>query len=210
MNNKHDVIIFDLDGTLLDTSPGIYGSVRYAESKMMLKPVDESVLSQFVGPPPKEMYIKVYGLSNSDAIRATEYHREYGARCAVREAKVYDGIIETLSELKKNGYCISVATLKKQNIAEVILENYDLKKYFSVIVGMNEEESFTKADTIEYVLKRTNAKNPVLVGDTHYDYTGAKEKDIDFVGVTYGFGFVKGKEYPFRAIDSPQELLAII
>ena len=146
MQNK--MVIFDLDGTLLDTSPGIFGSVRYAEYQLNLKPIDDQELKQFVGPPPKDMYKKIYNLSEHDAIRATEAHRKYGMEQAIYEANLYDGIQEVLCELKKRKFKLAVATLKRQKIAEVILNIFTLDKYFDVIVGMDDEETFTKEDTI--------------------------------------------------------------
>lgn len=207
---SNTVIIFDLDGTLLDTSPGIFGSVRYAEQHMKLPPVDDLVLPQFVGPPPKEMYMKIYGLTQEEALNAVSFHREYGMNKAIYEAEVYAGIPETLSELRKRGCKLAVATLKKQAIAEVILENFKLAEYFDSIVGMNEEETLTKKDTIELAMKDTNSSEAVMVGDSNYDYLGAKEARAGFIGVLYGFGFNKNGEYDFSVVDKPGEILDVI
>ena len=121
---KYELIIFDLDGTMLDTSPGIFNSVRYAEKKMGFKPIDENQLASFVGPPPKEMYMKTYNVDEETAMQAAKYHREYGREKAVFEASVYNGIPELLNSLKKSGVKLAVATLKSQTIAEKILKNF--------------------------------------------------------------------------------------
>lgn len=204
------VIIFDLDGTLLDTSPGIFGSVRFAERKMGLSPVDESILPQFVGPPPKEMYKKIYGLTEGDALRAVAFHREYGLNKAIYEATVYEGVPETLMAIRKSGYKLAVATLKKQEIAEVILKNCELVQYFDSIVGMNDEESFSKKDTIELAMKYTNSSEAIMIGDSSYDYMGAKEAGVGFVGVLYGFGFDQNCSYEFTAVKTAAEILEVI
>ena len=207
---RYDAVIFDLDGTLLDTSPGIFGSVRYTERKMSLPPIGELELRDFIGPPPKQMYKKVYGLSDFDATRATLFHREYGHTYAVKEAEVYGGITETLDGMVNRNQYVTVATLKKQEIAEEILSNYGLRDYFTVVVGMNKDESMTKADTIKSVIRMTGARKPIMIGDTDYDYLGAKEVGVDFLGVTYGFGFIRGRDYPFKTVDSPVELLKVV
>ena len=210
MEKKHDLVIFDLDGTLLDTSPGIFGSIRYVEQVLKLKPIDENELCEFIGPPPKEMYLRKYNLSDEDAMKATCAHRKYGIEKAIYEAKIYDGMHEVLDTLKKRNVKMAVATLKKQNIAETVLVNFSLDKYFDIIVGMDDNETLTKKDTITRAMKAVGASCTVMVGDSEYDYQGAIEADVDFVGVLYGFGFRKDQSYPFRTASLPIELLDII
>lgn len=207
---KHDLVIFDLDGTLLDTSPGIFGSVRYAEQVLKLKPIGENELREFVGPPPREMYRKKYNLSDEDALKATSAHRKYGLEKAIYEAEKYDGMQDVLEELKNRNLKTAVATLKKQKIAETVLGNYSLDKYFDVIIGMDDEETFTKKMTITKAMEAVGASRAVMVGDSEYDYQGALDAGVDFVGVLYGFGFRKDESYPFRTVNSPTELLEIL
>lgn len=211
MEPKYELILFDLDGTLLDTSPGIFNSVRYAEKEMGFSPVSSSQLSEFVGPPPKMMYMKMYGVKEETALLAAQKHREYGREKAILEATVYQGVVELLKNLKIQGYKLGVCTLKNQKIAETILRNFDLLQYFDIIVGMDEQETFTKCLTIQNAIKRTNTKGKVLmVGDSQYDYEGAIKARIDFLGVVYGFGFCEGEKYPFTSIQKPCDLLEII
>lgn len=210
MWNNDTAVIFDLDGTLLDTSEGIFGSVRYTETKMGLEPIDNSLLSQFVGPPPKDMYMKLYGLSEQEALKAVGFHREYGSQKAIFEAKIYNGIPEMLAELRKRGIKIAVATLKKQQIAEKILDYYGLSQLFDTVVGMNDEESLSKNDTIKFAMKNVCSKKAIMVGDSNYDYWGAKEAGVDFIGVRYGFGFNYCSTYDFDTISKPDDLLDLL
>ena len=193
---KYNLVIFDLDGTLLDTSPGVLGSVRYAEKILNLKPIAEEELYEFVGPPP--------------AMRATCAHRKYGMEKAIYEAEKYEGMEEVLRELKRSNIILAVATLKKQRIAETILENFGIKEYFDIITGMNDEETLTKKITIEKAMRTTGVSSALMVGDSTYDYYGATEARVDFVGVLYGFGFRKGIVYPFPTVNEPCELLKLI
>lgn len=184
------LIIFDLDGTLIDTSPGIFNSVRYAEKKMGLKPVSNECLRKFVGPPPKETYKQLYNIDEKSTLMATKYHREYGETKALYEAEIYVGISEVLLKLKNMKYLLAVATLKKENAAVKVLEKCGIIDFFDTVSGMDKDETFTKAITIQNVWKRIGYfKNSILVGDTMYDYNGAVETGCDFIGVTYGFGF---------------------
>ena len=206
MNKK--LIIFDLDGTLIDTSEGIFHSVRYAEEKMGFQPISEQELRKFVGPPPKEVYKQLYGVEEAEALEAVKYHREYGSTKAIFEAKLYYGIDKLLQELKMNGYLLAVATLKKEEIAKQVLKECDIYHYFDTISGMNEAETLTKAMTIKEVWKRLEYYgDSILIGDTLYDYEGAKEVGINFIGVTYGFGFQEGKFYQFKVANSTTDIL---
>lgn len=206
MKKNYEIILFDLDGTLLDTSPGIFNSVRYAESQLGLTPIPDARLKEFVGPPPKAMYMKIYGLDEDRALLAAQKHREYGRTKAIFEANVYPGIVELLSCLKNQGYKLAVATLKSQQIADTILEYYEIAHYFDAIIGMDPQETLTKCRTIQLAVSQTNTTgNAILIGDSRYDYDGAQEAGIDFLGVLYGFGFCGGCKYIFPTIETPEE-----
>lgn len=211
MKKNYELILFDLDGTLLDTSPGIFNSVRYAESQLGLTPIPDAQLKDFVGPPPKSMYMQIYGLDENRALLAAQKHREYGRTKAIFEAKVYPGIIELLSYLKNQGYKLGVATLKSQSIAETILTHYDIAHFFDVVIGMDAQETLTKCRTIQLAVNRMHTSgDAILIGDSQYDYDGAREAGIDFLGVLYGFGFVPGGKYPFQTVIAPSQIKQII
>lgn len=207
----HKLIIFDLDGTLLDTSQGIFNSVRYAEGKMGLKPTAEENLRKFVGPPPAEMYRKMYGLNDEQSLEAAGYHREYGRSKAIYEARLYDGVPETLARLSEQGCILAVATLKRQDIAEKILSLYGIDGYFAHIAGMNQAETNTKAGLIKSVCALENivpGAEVLMVGDSQYDYEGAKEAGVDFTGVSYGYGFGGNEKY-IRFVGSFEEIVVL-
>lgn len=209
MEKKYDLILFDLDGTLLDTSPGIFNSVRYTEEKMGFNKIPNEKLPSFVGPPPKIMYQEVYSVDEETAFQAVRFHREYGREKAIYEAEVYPGIVELLKTLKINGYKLGVATLKSQPIAESVLGIHGLSPFFDCIVGMDLNESLTKKDTVRLAMKRTKSTAPVLVGDSQYDYEGAVAAGIDFVGALYGFG-IKEKTTDYPTIRQPLDLLLVV
>lgn len=201
--NKYELVLFDLDGTLLDTSPGIFNSVRYAESQLGLDPIPDARLREFVGPPPKSMYRSIYGLDEGQSLLAAQKHREYGRTRAIYEAQVYPGIRELLAGLKEKGYKLAVATLKAETIAQTILEYYGIAPFFDAIVGMDPAETLTKRLTIDLARQRTGTTgSAILIGDSIYDYTGALEAGIDFLGVLYGFGFSPETDYPFDSVPT--------
>lgn len=211
MTKKYELIIFDLDGTLLDTSKGIFNSVRYAENQMGFASISDLRLREFVGPPPKAMYMNIYGVDEETAIKAAQMHRKYGLEKAVFEAEVYDGVEDMLGFLKKSGYKLAVASLKAQGTAEKVLQNFGLSRYFDAIVGMDEKEYLTKKDTILLALQQTDTNGVALmVGDSQYDCAGAEEAGVDFVGALYGFEFNPKEKYSFRTITCASELCKLL
>lgn len=200
--HNYNLIIFDLDGTLLDTSEGIFNSVRYAEKKMGLLPVSAEKLSLFAGPPPTAMYKKVYGLDDTAARKAAFYHREYSIEKAVYQAVPYIGMDILLTRLREKGCQLAVATLKRQDVAEKILGICGFRQYFNLIAGMDGQENFTKALIIETIVEKLGTKKSALmIGDTVFDETGAKEAGIDFLGVSYGFGFSEDEKFCRDPLD---------
>lgn len=209
--NKYELIIFDLDGTLLNTSKGIFNSVRYAEREMGFKPIPDERLKEFVGPPPKAMYVQIYSVDEETALKAAQKHREYGKTKAVYEAEVYPEIEELLGRLQERNYKLAVATLKSQEIAELVLKYYGLRKYFDAVIGMDAKETLTKSQTIQMAIEKTeSSQNVLMVGDSMYDYKGAMEAQVDFLGVLYGFGFYKKETYPFPVVEDVKGLLNTI
>ena len=206
----YDTILFDLDGTLLNTSRGVKNSVNYAIRKMGFPCLSEEKLNSFIGPSPTNQYMKVFGISESLARKATAFHREYGQQFAVYEAEHYPSMMFTLHELKKFGFKLGVSTLKSQKIAETILKSYGLFKYFDVVVGMDQDETFKKADVIRRAMDKVGAKKAVMVGDTIDDYNGANQNQVDFIGALYGFGFNNEAEHDFKCIDCPYEILELL
>lgn len=188
---KYKCVIFDLDGTLVNTFPGIFNSYQYASGKMGLPSPTEKIVGEAIGAPLKEVFIDRYGLSEEDANEAMKHYRQYYAEHGVLEATHYDGMEDTLKFLKNAGYLLGVATLKKETFAKTILDILGLSQYMDVIVGMDDGDHLTKAEMIKKVLDLLNQEKSkaVLVGDSSYDAIGAKEAGVDFVAVTYGFGF---------------------
>lgn len=184
------LVIFDMDGTLADTSEGVFNSIRYTQKMMNLPPITEEQMYSHVGPPMEESYHRNFGLTGEKLQQAVKYHKEYAMQKGYRELKVYDGIPELLDNLHKQGILTAVATLKAQSTAEKIVSEYFPDK-FDLIVGARQEQPMTKSKMLTYCLDRLsiNKDDAVLVGDSIYDLHGAEQAGIDFIAVTYGFGF---------------------
>lgn len=189
---KYDVILFDLDGTLTDSSPGIINSIVYALGKYNISVENTDSLKRFLGPPLHESFRDFYDFDDAKAMEATSFYREYFTDKGILENNVYHGIRELLQDLKNNGKRLLVATSKPQLFTDRIMEYFDLAKYFEFIVGSNMDGTRSKkAEVIEYALKSCNIEDKscvVMIGDRMHDIIGAKTVGIDSIGVEYGYG----------------------
>lgn len=213
---KYDTILFDLDGTLTDSSPGIVNSIVYALKKFDISVDDTGKLRKFLGPPLHESFKMFYGFSDEKAMQAVEYYREYFSTKGILENNVYDGIEELLDTLKHNGKTLIVATSKPQPFTDRIMEHFDLKKYFTFVAGSNMDGTRSKkGDVIEYALGSCNItdRSPVvMVGDRMHDIAGAKSAGMDSIGVEYGYGDYSelknaGATYIVKTVENLKNLL---
>lgn len=144
-----------------------------------------------VGPPMHESYNRNFGLTGDELNQAVAYHKEYAMNQGYRELTVYDGIRELLAGLRKNGIKTAVATLKAHTTAVKILETYEMSDDFDIVIGVDPAAPKTKSQLLEYCIEQSgfDKSEAVLIGDSVYDAIGAEEAGIDFIAVTYGFGY---------------------
>lgn len=189
---NYDVILFDLDGTLVDSGLGITNSVIYALKKFGIEVKDRASLYKFVGPPLHKSFEMFYGFSPEKAMQAVEYYREYYKDKGVFEVTVYEGIEATLKKLLSSGKTLIVTTSKPEYFAKKILEHIGLAKYFKMIAGSNLDGTRTaKSEVISYAFEQcniTDLSKVIIVGDREYDVFGANKMSIDSIGVLYGYG----------------------
>lgn len=207
------VILFDLDGTLTDSAPGITACVQYALEKMGKPEEDADKLRCFVGPPLKEQFMSYAGFSEAEAMEAIRYYRERYTKSGMFENSLYPGVEELLAFLKDRGCVLAVASSKPEQFVRQILEYFHLTGYFTEIVGAGmDEKRTTKAEVIEEALKRldmsSSRQDVVMVGDRSYDIIGAHECGIQCIGVGYGYGSMEEliKSGVTYVADSVEEL----
>lgn len=216
MKKSYDTILFDLDGTLTDPKLGITKSIQYSLKHFGIIEEDIDSLKKFIGPPLKDSFIEYYNFSNEDANNAIEKYREYFSEIGIFENRLYQGIKELLNILHNEKKNLIIATSKPTVFAERILEYFKIHRYFNLVVGSNLDGTRSKkGEVISYALKqyKCEAKNKIImVGDRKYDIIGAKEAEIDSVGVLYGYGSIielKGENpnYIVKNIDELKEIL---
>lgn len=190
MQNKN-AVLFDLDGTLTDPALGITKSVAYALESFGIQTDDLGELYKFIGPPLKDSFMEYCGFNEEQALAGIEKYREYFRDTGIYENKLYPGIKEMLEKLKDNGIKVILATSKPKIFADIILEHFDIMKYFDLTCGCEMDGTRgKKGEVIRYALDTAGigADSVVMVGDRKHDVIGAKEVGIMCIGVLFGYG----------------------
>lgn len=207
-------VLFDLDGTLTDSGPGIMNCVQYALEKIGRPEPDVQKLRVFVGPPMIRQFMDYAGIDEDEARQAVVYYRERYVPTGIFENSVYPGMSELLAFLKAKGYKVAVASSKPEFMVKTVLEHFELLQYFDELVGAAPDGSLTdKADVIREAMRRLGIpderkKEVLMIGDTRYDVEGAGKAGVDCVAVAYGYGEKRDLEAaaPLRIVDTVEEL----
>ena len=193
---KYDLVIFDLDGTLLDTSEGILKSVRYTIDRYGLPMPSEEILRTFIGPPIQDSFRKEYGLSEGKAMEMANVFRERYKNEDLLLADYYPQIMESLKKLKDAGCKLAVATNKREDYAIDILRHFGMLDLMDAAYGTDFEGKLKKPDVINKCIETTGIRDKtkaIMVGDTKGDQKSAKKAGTHFLAVTYGFGYRPGE-----------------
>lgn len=205
----YDSIIFDLDGTLWDSTEEVAMAFREVVEKKYPEITDEitaDILKGLFGQLLDVIAVKLFkSVPEDKAIEVmkecTDYEVEY---LVEHNGKLYQGIEKTLEELNKKYKLFIVSNCQEGYIQCFFKANPHLEKYF-IDYEYPGRSGKAKAENIKLVVERNNLKNPLYVGDTAGDAKASKEAGLPFVFARYGFGDVK--EYD-DVIDSPTDLIS--
>lgn len=189
---EYDYYLFDFDGTLCDTTEGIFNSVIYSLHCFGIEEDDREKLRFFVGPPLFESYKTLYGVSDDEAKYLIEKYRERYRVKAAEESALYDGITEMLQKLKAKGKKIAIASSKPEIFVKEISNYHNISQYYDFISAeqLNKNHS-SKEELINTCLDffgNPSKESVLMVGDRFYDIDGAKAVGVDSAGAIYGFG----------------------
>lgn len=190
---RYRLYIFDLDGTLVDTSPGIMETVRWVEQELGIEPLPQQQLRGFIGPPLEDSFRRYYNAPPDQAGRMVELFRSRYRVDGVGNGIVYPGIPEILEAIAAAGAFSAVATLKHESVARLALGKFGLLPRFAAVAAGSDAHP-SKADLIRQVMAElnwTDRSAVLMMGDSRYDGVGAMEAGVDFVPLTYGFGFAE-------------------
>lgn len=186
-------VLFDLDGTLINSQEGITKGVQYAlREYLSIDEPDLESLRCFIGPPLALMFDRKYHVPAEKIEPTVAKYREYYDTVGMNECELYPGVKETLQNLRGKGYMIGLASSKPECSCVQILKNHGVADYFDDIIGASlGPERREKVLVLEEAFRRmgvSDRSEVVLIGDTKYDAIGAAKAGIACIGVTYGFG----------------------
>lgn len=204
-------VVFDLDGTLVETAPDLHAALNYTLEQKRLAPVSLESIRMMIGDGAKALIRK--GLSQQDApVNEDEIDKDlwpafldhYLANIT-RLSEPFENCIETLEQLNKAGANLTVCTNKAQHLAEEVLAGFEMDRHFSATIGGDALKT-KKPDgqhIIETVLKGGgDPSRAIMVGDAWTDERAARDAQLPFVFVSFGYGALSDQPYDrLRSID---------
>lgn len=210
-------LLFDLDGTLIDSKRGIFNAVHYTLDSIGIprenRPAD---LNPFIGPPLRESFTNLFNFSPDLSEVATVKYREYYGEIGLYEFDIFEGIPEVIQQLAELGFKLCVVTSKAEMYAKLIIESTPFAKLFQTISGCEiDGKRSTKQELISYTLEKLDiqpSKNILMIGDRYHDIRGAKESGISSAAILYGYGSIKelSEESPDIFVATPEDLIKIV
>ncbi len=194
MKHNYDAVFFDFDGTVADTSAGIFGSADYAAKSLGLELPDEKGHRYFMGPPLSQSFNVIFGLTGDDIPLAIKKYREYYNGGGIFELEFYPGMLDFLSKLNSEGIKTAVTSSKPEMFVAKILEHFDISdKIDCIACPRSDSMPESKASLIGRALDglKTDRSRALMVGDRYLDMEGAVNAGVDGCGALWGYGSEK-------------------
>ena len=174
---NYKYLLFDLDGTLTYSHPGIYNCIRYALEAFGRPQPTEKQLRACVGPPLTYSFSEIFGMSEEETEAAVKKYRERYADKGLFENEPIPGAAELLASLKQKGYVQAIATSKPKIFAERIADKFNFTPFLDAVAGSGTDGSFpTKASVIDEAVRLLGAEKSacLMIGDRKHDAEGAR------------------------------------
>jgi phosphoglycolate phosphatase len=203
-------VLFDMDGTLIDSAPAILGRLRETLTEFGVTPPDEAALRLFIGPP---MHVTLAHFLPAEQVEtARTFYRGLSHRDGLSNQNLYPGIKTALAELAGAGIPLAIASSKSQDEVQHSAEHFGIAQYFEGIAGSSLERQ-DKADVIRFALSMLESPTthaPLMVGDRSWDIAGAEVVGIPTALVTWGYSAPEEAERALVVIDTESDLVSFI
>ncbi len=215
--HKYSCILFDFDGTVVNTGEGILKSLQYSFKEMGQSVPSMEELKKFIGPPVYYSYTHFYNVSEEDVGTYIKKYRERYKEKGIYESELYTGIKELLFELKNMGILLGIASSKPEHLIYSVADYLGITQMFDVVVGVKVDDSNHSSKTgliLEAInqLNISDKKNVLMVGDRCFDIDGATGAGVDSCGALWGFG----SEEEFKAhnatyiVENPADIINLL
>lgn len=191
--NKYSCVLFDFDGTVVDTGEGILRSLQYSFEQMGHEVPEKEALRKFIGPPVYYSYTHFYGISEDEVCEYIKKYRERYKVKGIYESRLYDGMREALTALRKRGVRIAIASSKPEHLIYSVADYLEITELFDAVVGVKVDDSNHSSKTgliLEAIaqLGITEKNKVLMVGDRCFDIDGATGAGVDSCGALWGYG----------------------
>ena len=217
--SKFTTILWDLDGTIIDSSPGVFESFHHTFQSLGLPDLTDEQMRPFMGPPLSNTFGQVLGFEPELVQECLKTYRDfYLNQGGALNATLFPGVIETLQKIKAAGIQQSLATSKALIGTTLVGEHFDFLKYFDFLgTASNDLSRNSKSQVLDYALTElqklgADLTKPLLIGDRIHDIEGAREHGIEVCLVKWGFGTDEEfalADYLVNSADELQELLGL-
>lgn len=213
---NYTTVLWDLDGTILNSGPGVYDSFRKTFDAIGYPQPTDAVLRTFIGPPLRDSFKEILGFTPEETQRALEVYRDFYLDGGALNANLYDGVVEVIAAAKAAGIKNSLATSKAITGVTVVGEHYDFLRHFDFLGTADVTANrLNKSDVITYALaglKELGAdlSRVVLIGDRIHDIEGARHHGIEVALVTWGYGSPDEWALADHQISSAAELASFL
>jgi len=216
MTSPYTCVLFDLDGTIIDSAPGITATLAWTFEQLGRPIPSPSQLLEYVGPPILESFEHLAGMTDAEGHEALRTYRGRYLEHGVSNVSVYPGLPELLRTLHASPLPVSLATSKPESLARLALTHLGLIDTLDVLTGASEDEvRSAKADVVELALVRleefgADISRPIMIGDRSYDIEGAAAHGVPTIFVEWGYGSVAEKVGSVASVATPEDLLALL
>jgi len=222
LENKK-LIIFDLDGTLIDSVPDLANAVNYMLSQVNQDTFEEDVIRQWVGNGASTLVKRALSgtsivdnfIEDENYETALKIFLEFYKNNLCKNTYLFDEVLETLQSLKNNAYKLTIVTNKPYEFIEPILNGLGLEDIFEVCLGANSLEK-KKPDPMPLMhlcqMFKLDAANAVMIGDSKNDIVAASRANMHSIAVTYGYNYGENIQIhnPTVVIDNFKDILKVL
>jgi phosphoglycolate phosphatase len=185
-------LLFDLDGTLVDSFPGISRSINRTLAAVEREPVPVPELRQFVGQRLAVIFSTLLGAEDEALVdRAVTIYRPLFDEVGILDSRVFPGIPEALATLRDAGHSLRVVTVRSIGSANLVVRHFGLDRYVDAVHGPDRtQRSGDKADLVRAALEHAGAdpRDTIMIGDRADDVRAARAHGVHAVAVRWGYG----------------------